>query len=155
MTSVRWRLLIDLVSFLSGCTLLWTGAVLWWILPHGSRGSNVWGWTRHDLGEIHEWAGVVMLVSVVIHVIINWKWLIGMVHKLFKSATTPTRRRRLIFGIASFILFFGLMGGSLILANHQKVIVQGGGGGGQYRNRHSEIQMPDTLSLNQLQQDTQ
>ncbi len=145
MSSIRWRLFIDLISFLSGCALLWTGAVLWWILPPGSRGSNIWGWTRHDLGEIHEWAGVVLLVSVVTHLIINWKWLMGMVHKLFKAAQTPTRRRRLALGVASFVIFFGLMGGSLILANHQKEIVQGGRG--QHRNERAEIQTPQTFSI--------
>ncbi|MFG0249916.1 MAG: DUF4405 domain-containing protein [Phycisphaeraceae bacterium JB051] len=145
MSSIRWRLLIDLVSFLAGCALLWTGAVLWWILPHGSRSSNIWGWTRHDLGEIHEWAGVVLLVSVVIHVFINWQWLMGMVHKLFKAAQTPTRRRRLIWGIACFVLFFGLMGGSLFVANQQKQIIPGGRG--QHRLDRTEIQTPQTFSF--------
>lgn len=151
MLSFRWRLLVDLVSLLAGCVLLWTGILMWFILPPGSRGSTVWQWTRHDFGEVHQWAAAVMAVNILLHLFLNWQWFMGMLHKFFKASKAPTRRRRLILGIIALIMLMGLLGGSLLVANEQKVMTQGGGGGGgRHRgDEHSQVDTPQTMSINE------
>lgn len=145
MSSVKWRLSVDLISFLSGCVLLWTGVLMWLILPPGSRGSSLWQWTRHDYGEVHQWAAVVLFVSMLLHLFLNWQWLMGMLHKFFHASKGPSHRRRLVLGIASFVLFFAAMGGTLLIANHQKVISEQGQG--RHRGGHVEVIKPLASTL--------
>jgi hypothetical protein len=145
MFSFRSRLVVDLISFLAGSVLVWTGALMWLILPPGSRGSSLWNWTRHDFGEVHQWAAMVLLGSILVHLFLNWAWLLGTLHKVFHTAKAPTRRRRLVFGTICFVLFFGGMAGTLIVANQQKIMTEEGRG--RNRGGHVEVTPAAELSL--------
>lgn len=150
MSWTRWRLLVDLVTFVSGTVLLWTGAMMWFVLPPGSRSSSVWTWTRHDFGEIHEKAALVIVAGIVIHLFLNWQWLMGMLHKIFHAAQSPTRRRRVMLGVSCFVIFFGLLVASLFIANNMKVISNEGRG--RYRDGTSQVDKPDPVTTAYLEE---
>ena len=91
----------NLSLYLSFCALLGTGALLTWRLVPGSAGGQgltVFGLGRHDVGAIHFWIGVVFLVSVVAHLLLNWAWL-----KKIAASAHPWR------------LWLGLLSGIIIV----------------------------------------
>lgn len=143
MLSFRWRLLVDVVSFLAGSVIVWTGGLMWFVLPPGSRTSSVWSWTRHQFGEVHQWAAAVLLAMIMFHLFLNWSWLLGMICKVTQISSTPSRRCRLILGIVCFVLFFGGMGGTLLIANHMKVVTEEGRR--LHQGNHSQVDTPELL----------
>lgn len=60
-----------------------SGLVLWKVLPRGDGGGgfgeggggSTFGWDRHTWLDIHDWAGVALLVMVTVHIYMHRKWL--------------------------------------------------------------------------------
>jgi len=61
-----------------------SGFVMWLVLPsgqgyRGGRGSivpEVFIWDRHTWIDLHDSVAVALLVILVIHLILNWKWIL-------------------------------------------------------------------------------
>ncbi len=47
------------------------------------------GLSRGTWNDLHSWASVVMIVGIVVHVALHWKWIVGMTKKMM-----PSRPRR-------------------------------------------------------------
>ena len=73
-----------------------SGFVLWLALPGGGGGGGrgpggglgdltFWGLSRHTWIDLHDWVAVALVVLVVIHVALHWKWLVRMARSLFKE----------------------------------------------------------------------
>ena len=81
---------IDLVMFLLGLLQAVSGFVLWLVLPRGGgyRGGSgltteaTFLWTRDTWMDIHRWIAVALLVVVVLHLILHWRWIIHMTKRL-------------------------------------------------------------------------
>ena len=83
-----------LMSILSIIVVV-SGFVLWLILPQGQgfRGGRESLFTRteflsldrNDWLNLHDWVGVALIVIVVVHVIVHYKWIIYMTRKLLRS----------------------------------------------------------------------
>lgn len=86
--------LVDAASFVSFLLLLSTGLLLRYQLPAGSgrlegygtgRGESsrlitlLWGWTRHEWGEIHFWIAVTLVTVLAMHLFLHWKWIVCVV----------------------------------------------------------------------------
>jgi hypothetical protein len=77
---------LSLVSLLGagGIIEAVSGFVLWFGLPHsgggfqGGRGlrvvSQFWGLDRTAWTDLHDWAAVALIVIVIAHIAIHWKW---------------------------------------------------------------------------------
>jgi len=61
-----------------------SGFVLWLVLPRGGGGymggrgdttQATFLWARDTWIDLHNWVAVALLVVVVIHVILHWKWI--------------------------------------------------------------------------------
>jgi hypothetical protein len=75
-----FNFLVDSVAFVGFLFLTTTGILLHYILPPGSgKTSAVWGLGRHDWGQIHFWIAVVFLATLVLHLVLHWKWIVAMV----------------------------------------------------------------------------
>ena len=69
-----------------------SGIVLWLVLPAGGgyRGGaglserNTFLWERHTWIDMHSVVSLVLLVVVVIHLILNWKWIVTVTKGFFK-----------------------------------------------------------------------
>jgi hypothetical protein len=77
MKRLQWNLWINLLAFLALLLLISTGAVLQFVLPHGSpsRGLTLWGWDRHQWGELHTWVSWVFLGLMLLHLFLHWAWI--------------------------------------------------------------------------------
>ena len=71
-----------------------SGLLLWLVLPRGERdhsqmkqgmGRTLLGLQRNIWVDLHAWLAVIILALVVIHLILNWKWVIGTTRKVFSK----------------------------------------------------------------------
>ncbi len=79
----------DIVNFLVFLGLFFTGIVIKYVLPPGTarpqgggRGFHggrevltLWGWDRHDWGELHFGLAVLLIMALVIHLIQHRRWI--------------------------------------------------------------------------------
>jgi Domain of unknown function (DUF4405) len=74
-----WKKVIDLALYLIACTLTGTGLLLAYRLPHGQGHAGrmlFLGYDRHEWGEIHTWLAYVAIFLAVVHLLLNWQWLL-------------------------------------------------------------------------------
>jgi hypothetical protein len=72
-----------------------SGFILWLALPggdgyRGGRNAGLAGqatllWERHTWIDLHDWTAVALLVIIVIHLILHWKWIAYMSKSYFGS----------------------------------------------------------------------
>jgi hypothetical protein len=72
---------------LTGLVETISGFILWFALPSGGgrRGLELtyWGLTRDTWIDMHDWVAIAMIVIVVIHLLLHWKWVCRMIKQLF------------------------------------------------------------------------
>jgi hypothetical protein len=79
------NLIFDCLAFAGLVYLVSTGLIMRFVLPAGSGGSRggagmmLWGWTRHQWGEVHFWIAVGLMLVLAIHLILHWRWLVTMI----------------------------------------------------------------------------
>lgn len=69
---------VDFLLWIGICLMLSTGFILRYRLPPGSRGGRgleIWGWTRHDWGDLHTWLAYTVIALVILHLVLHWRWL--------------------------------------------------------------------------------
>jgi hypothetical protein len=74
-----WKKAIDLALYLVACALTGTGLLLAYRLPHGGGHTSrilFLGYGRHAWGEIHAWLAYVAISLAVVHLLLNWQWLV-------------------------------------------------------------------------------
>lgn len=80
--------LFSLVSIMlfGGLIEMVSGFILWFVLPsgagRGSQGLAYLGLTRHTWIDIHDWVAIALVVVVVIHIAIHWKWMVRMTRQI-------------------------------------------------------------------------
>lgn len=105
---------IDGAAFFAFLLLLSTGLLLQYQLPVVSGGlagrgvghgagdreiSLLWGWTRHEWGQIHYWIAGLLVAVLATHVILHWKWIVSVV----KGAHNDSSGYRFGVGVASLV----------------------------------------------------
>jgi len=64
-----------------------SGFILWLVLPRGGGGymggrgtatQATFLWERHTWVDLHNWVAVALVVVVVIHVVVHWRWIVYM-----------------------------------------------------------------------------
>jgi hypothetical protein len=73
-----WKKVIDLMLYLLFCALAGTGVLLAYRLPHGGGvdGTLFLGFGRHAWGDIHTWLAYFSIALLVVHLLLNWQWLV-------------------------------------------------------------------------------
>lgn len=83
---------VDVLTLLVIFVMILTGLVIRFVLPpgtggrHGGDGLLLWGWGRHDWGDVHFWSSVVLGVLLVVHVALHWSWVCMMVQRFLGGA---------------------------------------------------------------------
>ena len=88
MDKAKINYFVDIVSFISFLVTAITGLLIFFFLPSGERNGGVHntllGLGRHDWGDIHDWAGIIMIIFAVLHIVLHWNWIVVMTKNLFK-----------------------------------------------------------------------
>lgn len=114
---------VDTVVLLVLLGLLATGLLVRWVLPPASRGGGltVWGWTRHDWGDLHFWLAVALVSLLVLHIALHWGWVCAVfrlqILRIRDVARRPSAARLNLYGLALVVVVAGLVGGFLWLAS--------------------------------------
>jgi cytochrome b561 len=81
------------ILFAADC---FSGFVLWLVLPRGSldyfnmlsgSGRTFWGLQRNIWLDIHVWLATLIVAIIIIHIILNWRWVIGVSKKIWHGFT--------------------------------------------------------------------
>ena len=103
----RYNFWLDLSILTAFLVTAVTGLLLWLVLPHGpgSQSSVFLGLTRYAWIDIHDWAGLAMLLGAATHIALHWKWILCVAGRYFKRLA---RQARINFSLNSllFIAFF-------------------------------------------------
>jgi len=89
---------IDLLTFLIMWMLTVTGLLIHYVLPDGQgRGRSwfLWGWNRHDYGDLHFYLALSLIVLCVIHVWLHWGWVCHTACCVFTGQTGIVRRNHM------------------------------------------------------------
>ena len=75
-----------------------SGFILWLGFPSGGGGGRGWGggggglsnltfWelSKHTWIDIHDWVAVALVVLVLVHVILHWRWILRMAKVIFRG----------------------------------------------------------------------
>ncbi len=93
------------------------------LLPVGSSRSGVLGVSYLAWNQLHTWSSVALIAGVLAHLVLHWKWIVGMTRKMLPfgkravkglpSAPGPTvsRRRFLVLGSAAAVTGMIAIGG--------------------------------------------
>jgi hypothetical protein len=95
MTKARSYWIMAMSMALLGLAEAVTGFVLWLGFPTGGGGGGrgwgggvgnltFWELSRHTWIDIHDWVAVALVVLVVVHVILHWKWIVRMAKSLLR-----------------------------------------------------------------------
>lgn len=79
---------IDFLAFIAFLLVAKTGLIIFFFLPEGvrqGRYQEFFGITKSTYSTIHDWAGIVMIVLVVIHLILHWRWIACSLKNFFKK----------------------------------------------------------------------
>lgn len=60
---------------------------------------TIWGWTRHDWGDLHTWFAYAVLALVMIHLLLHWRWL--------WYTAWPTLKWPVLIGLLAGLLLIG------------------------------------------------
>lgn len=110
--------LVDVVTLLAIFAMVATGLVIRFTLPpgtggrHGGGGLVLWGMGRHDWGDVHFWASVILGVLLAIHVALHWSWVCAMVRRWLggKDVGDLSAAKRNLYGLgflAALVIIFG------------------------------------------------
>lgn len=93
------NLWIDLASLIVMLGLAATGGLIHFVLPAGSgRFRELFGWNRHDIGHVHFYLAVAAVALLVLHVLLHWSWVCGVVAKALGRGF-PCQRTRTVWGV--------------------------------------------------------
>lgn len=70
------NVLIDAMLFLCLLVLLFTGVIMYILLPPGSGEKAFISLSRHDWGDIHFWTAVIFIAILTIHLLLHYAWIV-------------------------------------------------------------------------------
>ena len=101
---------LDLALYLVACVTAGTGLLLAYRLPHGAGNAGrvvFFGCGRHEWGDIHTWLAYFGIFLVVVHLALNWQWLVQRWLRQSTLGVSPPVSSRLLVVIAFLFLPVG------------------------------------------------
>ncbi len=83
---------VDFIILLLALFEVVSGFVLWLVLPRGGGymggrglvGETTFLWARDTWLNLHNWVAVALVVMVVLHLILHWRWIVHMTRGAFR-----------------------------------------------------------------------
>lgn len=109
MSRAVFNFIIDLFGFLVILGMVSTGLLVRYVLPPGSGQARVvWGFTRHEWGDIHFWLAVGLGAVLLFHLAMHWGWVCSVIARWTGSAAVPrsahSRLKRNAIGVGALAL---------------------------------------------------
>ncbi len=102
MKSTIANIIIDIVAAFLFLGMIATGYILRFPLPPGSNKTlSLWGFSRHQWGDVHFWISMGLLVVLVVHLVLHWNWIVTVIGKrchLVKTAHPSLVRSGILTG---------------------------------------------------------
>ncbi len=80
--------IVDALAFVAFLVVAKTGLIMFFFLPDGvQRGGyqEFWGISKRTYVDIHNWAGIILIILVIFHLILHWQWIVSTVKNLFRK----------------------------------------------------------------------
>ncbi len=80
------KYMIDIAMFIDICSIAVVGLLLGFVIPKGKvphLDKYFLGLHRHDWGDIHLYLSVSLLILLVIHIWLNWAWIVQFTRNYF------------------------------------------------------------------------
>jgi hypothetical protein len=89
----RFNFWLDISILIAFLVTAITGLLLWLTIPHGPGTRNLvtLGLTRQTWIDIHDWAGLGVLLGAAIHIALHWKWISCVADRFFKKLARQAR----------------------------------------------------------------
>ena len=107
MQKSKLNFIIDFILFIILINLAATGALIHFVLPHGSRHITLWGMNRHDWGEVHFWLAVSMIILMLVHIILHWGWIVSLFRG--RDAEKSKLRAGVLLAILGFFVVIAVL----------------------------------------------
>lgn len=91
MSKTKINYIVDMLSLLAFLAVGLSGIVL--LLVPGGRGASqnlILGIPRAGWIELHDWAGISLMLGVCLHFILHWKWVVCTTGNLLRSLVPQT-----------------------------------------------------------------
>ncbi|MFZ2171634.1 MAG: DUF4405 domain-containing protein [Methylococcaceae bacterium] len=76
------NIIIDIIAAFLFLGMIATGYLLRFPLPPGSNKTlSLWGYTRHQWGDIHFWISLGLLIVLAVHLVLHWNWIVTVIGK--------------------------------------------------------------------------
>jgi predicted ferric reductase len=88
MNKSKINFIVDLLAFVSFLVTALTGLALKFFMPGGVRQGRLQeflGIQKEVWTEIHDWAGILLIILVVVHFVLHWEWVVCMIKNMFKA----------------------------------------------------------------------
>ena len=96
------NIIIDIIVAFLFLGMIATGYLLRFPLPPGSNKTlSLWGYTRHQWGDVHFWISLGLLMVLLVHLVLHWNWIVTVIGKrchLVKSAHPSLVRSGILTG---------------------------------------------------------
>lgn len=100
---------IDIVTFVVMISLMATGLLIHYVLPPGTGGGGnregltLWGWGRHDYGDIHFYLALALIILIIIHIWLHWSWVCVTIKNML-GIKSYSRSRHALYGVFLLVL---------------------------------------------------
>ncbi len=102
------NIIIDIIAAFLLLGMIATGYILRFPLPPGSNKMLIlWGYTRHQWGDVHFWISLGLLIVFFIHLVLHWNWIVTVIGKrcyLVKTAHPSLIRSGILPGVMAIML---------------------------------------------------
>ena len=87
MTKPKTNYWIDFIMLISFLVVAITGLILFF-MPSGQGSSwiSFLGIIKHTWSEIHNWVGLFLILIIIIHFLLHWKWFVTLTKSLFNTS---------------------------------------------------------------------
>lgn len=104
MKASKQNFIIDVLAFICFVFLTSTGIIIHYLLPSGSGHSKtIWGWGRHDWGDLHFYMAVGFLLILSFHLFKHWKWIWSLVKGRVAGGVRPNSGKRGLLGLVGLL----------------------------------------------------
>jgi len=88
MTKIKANIIVDFLAAICFLVLAKTGFIMSFFFEQGIKQGGYqefFGITKRAYSEIHNWAGIIFFILILLHVILHWSWIANMIKNLFKK----------------------------------------------------------------------